>query len=99
MTEFDRVGSSDTFFLRVVPLFMQVCEKRSQARREKDDMFARRWFCYCKSLGVRLPVCPVNKNILTHLPPWSNPNIFFNAYVNQPLQGIFTKVYIFLQCL
>ena len=30
MTDLDRVGSSDNFNFRGVPLFLQVCEKRSK---------------------------------------------------------------------
>ena len=66
MTESDRVGNSDFNFMGIPP-FLQVCEKHSQATRKK------RWNVYTmmvllhiytcsKSLGVRLPVCPVNKN-------------------------------------
>ena len=41
MTELDRVGNSDNFNFRGFPLFLQVCEKGSQAMRKKDGMFAR----------------------------------------------------------
>ena len=37
----NRVGSIDNFNFRGVPSFLQVCEKRSQAIRKKDGMFAR----------------------------------------------------------
>ena len=41
MTELDRVGSSDNFDFRDVPSFLQVCEKRSQATRKIDGIFAQ----------------------------------------------------------
>ena len=33
--ELDRVGSSDNFNFREVPLFLQICKKRSQTIRKK----------------------------------------------------------------
>ena len=50
MTELDRVGNSDNFNFRGVPLFLQVCEKGSQATRKKDGIFARSW-CYYISIA------------------------------------------------
>ena len=41
MTELDRVGNSDNFNFRGFPSFLQVCEKHSQATREKDGLFAQ----------------------------------------------------------
>ena len=35
MTELDRVGNGDNFNFRGVPLFLQVCEKGSQATLKK----------------------------------------------------------------
>ena len=71
MTELDRVCNSDNFNFRGIPSFLQVCEKRFQAMQKKMDIWN---VCtvtvllqfYSKCLGVRLPVCPVNKkkNIL-----------------------------------
>ena len=63
MTELDRLGGTDNFNIRGIPLFMQVCKKRSQATQKRWNV------CICDSsttfyskiLGVRLPVCPVNK--------------------------------------
>ena len=40
MTEIDRVCNRDNFNFRGFPSFQQVCEKRSQATRKKDGMFA-----------------------------------------------------------
>ena len=40
MTELDIVGNSDKFNFRGAPSFLQVCEKRLQATRKKDGMFA-----------------------------------------------------------
>ena len=65
MAELDRVGNSDNFNFRGVPSFLQVCEKCSQAMRKKieclhSDVSAT--YLYSKSLSVRSPVCPVNKN-------------------------------------
>ena len=44
MTELDGVGNSDNVNFRCFPSFLQVCEKRSQAARKKDGMFAQWWF-------------------------------------------------------
>ena len=38
MTELDRVGNSDHFNFTGFPLFLQVCEKGSQATRKKKKM-------------------------------------------------------------
>ena len=54
MTELDRVGNSDNFNFRGVSLFLQVCEKGSQAARKKDGMFARRWCCYISVAKFRV---------------------------------------------
>ena len=70
MTELDRVGNSDNFNFSGFPLFLQVCEKGSQAMRKK------RWnVCtvmvlldICSKISsVRLPVCLVIKNKLLML--------------------------------
>ena len=37
MTELDRVGNSDNFNFSRFPLFLQVCEKGSQAMRKKME--------------------------------------------------------------
>ena len=39
MTELDRIGNSDNFNFRGggFPLFLQVCDKGSQATRKKDE--------------------------------------------------------------
>ena len=64
MTELDRVGNSDNFNFRVIPSFLQVCEKCSQTTRKKWNVYTIMVLLhiYNKSLGVKLPVCPVNKN-------------------------------------
>ena len=68
MTELDRVGNSDNFNFRGFPLFLQVCEKGSQAMRKKDGMFAGCLSCYISVAKFRvLPVCLVIKNKLLML--------------------------------
>ena len=54
MTELDRVGNSDNFNFRGFPLFLQVCEKGSQAMRKKDGMFAGCWSCYISVAKFRV---------------------------------------------
>ena len=70
MTELDRVGNSDNFNFRGFPLFLQVCEKGSQAARKK------RWnvctamvllYICSKFSSVRFPICHVIKNKLLML--------------------------------
>ena len=71
MTELDRIDNSDKFNFRRVPSCLQVCEKRSQATRKKKmkslHIDGSASYLYSKRLGVRLPVCPVNKNIILML--------------------------------
>ena len=69
MTELDSVGNNDNFNFSVCvwgggPSFLQVCEKRSQETQKRWDVCTVivLLHIYSKSLGVRLPVCPVNKN-------------------------------------
>ena len=70
MTELDRVGSSDNFSFRGFPLFLQVCEKGSQATRKKGwnicKVMVLLYIC-SKISCVRLPICPVIKNKLLML--------------------------------
>ena len=46
--------------------FLQVCEKHSQATKKRWNACTVMVLLHIcsKSLGVRLPVCPVNKNIV-----------------------------------
>ena len=60
MTEFDRVDNSNNFNFRGFPLFLQVCEKGSQATRKKDGVCTVMVLLYIyRYIGVRLPICPV----------------------------------------
>ena len=63
MTELDRVFNSDKFNFRGVPSFLEVCEKCSQAMPKKMNVCTVMVLLhiYSKSLSVRSPVCPVNK--------------------------------------
>ena len=64
MTELDRVGNSDNFNFRGVPSFLQVCENCLQAMQKRLNVCTLMILLqiYSKSLSVRSPVCPVNKN-------------------------------------
>ena len=66
MTESYRVDNSDNFNLRGIPSFL--CKSVRSACREREK---KSWnvctvrvlqHIYSKSLGVRLPVCSMNKN-------------------------------------
>ena len=64
MTEFDRVDNSDNFNFRGFPLFLQVCEKGSQATQKRWTVCTVMMllYIYSKISGVRLSICPVIKN-------------------------------------
>ena len=70
MTELDRVGNSDNFNFRGVPLFLQVCEKGSHATPKTIWNVCTVMvllYIYSKISGVRLTICPVIKNKLLML--------------------------------
>ena len=69
MTELDRLGNSENFNFSGGrgggSSFLQVCEMRLQETRKKMEYLHSDGFgTYgsSKSLGVKLPVCPVNEN-------------------------------------
>ena len=46
MAELDSVDSNDNYNFRVIPLFLQVCMKRSQVTPQNGGMFEQGWFGY-----------------------------------------------------
>ena len=56
--------NNGNFNFRGFPSFLQVCEKRSQATRKKMECLHSDGsaLCLLQISGLRLQVCPVNKN-------------------------------------